>query len=135
MVRMIRMIFIALGVLFTCQAQADLAADLRELRGTISETAKTGKELGDFAGAGKSTEQVPAKDSPASSGLNEGDILKAKIGNVKLFKEPSKKAEVAGSVNTYDEMIYTGEEANGFYSVATAKKGEGWVQKILVKKP
>lgn len=117
-------------------AHADLAADLRQLRGVISETANTSKELGGLV----NTNETPPPSTPAAvnaattSGINEGDILIGKLANIKLFKEPSKKAESLGTLTRSDEMIYTGTQANGFYSVATANKGDGWVEKVLVKK-
>lgn len=129
-----RLVLAALALSWVQLVQADLAGDLRQLRNTISETAKTGKELSSLAGSGEASEQNAAKNNAPASGINEGDILVGKIGNIKLFREPSKKSESAGSLTKSDEMIYTGTEANGFYSVATANKGEGWVEKVLVKR-
>lgn len=117
-------------------AYADLAADLRQLRGVISETANTSKALGGLV----NTSERPQPSTPAAvnattaSAINEGDILIGKLANIKLFKEPSKKAEGLGALTKSDEMIYTGTQANGFYSVATANKGDGWVEIVLVKK-
>lgn len=133
-VNMKHLILAAIILLWVQWAQADLAGDLRQLRNTISETAKTGKELSSLTGSGEVPEQNTVKSNASASGINEGDILVGKIGNIKLFKEPSKKAESAGNLTKSDEMIYTGTEANGFYSVATANKGDGWVEKMLVKK-
>lgn len=117
-------------------AQADLAGDLRQLRGVISETANTSKELGGLVGGSETAAKNPAptESSTVSAEIKEGDILISKIANIKLLKEPSKKAEREASLTRSDEMIYTGVQENGFYSVATANKGEGWVEKILVKK-
>lgn len=117
-------------------AYADLAADIRQLRGVVSETANTSKELGSLV----NTSETPPHSTPVpentatSSGINDGDILVGKLANIKLFKEPSKKAESLGTLTRSDEMVYTGTQANGFYSVATANKGDGWVEKVLVKK-
>lgn len=117
-------------------AHADLASDLRALRGTVSEMANTSKELSNLTGPNDAPSPSVATNEPVATGssLNEGDILMSKIANIKLLKEPSKKAERAASLTKSDEMIYTGAQANGFYAVATANKGEGWVEKILVKK-
>lgn len=117
-------------------AHADLAGDLRALRGTVSEMANTSKELSNLTGSSDASSPSTATNEPVTtpSSLNEGDILMSKIANIKLFKEPSKKADRAASLTKSDEMIYTGTQANGFYAVATANKGEGWVEKILVKK-
>ena len=116
---------------------ADLAADLRQLRGAISETAQTGKELANLTGVTGVASPLSApvnENATVQTGVNEGDILVGKLANIKLFKEPSKKAGSLGTLTKSDEMIYTGTQTNGFYSVATANKGEGWVEKILVKK-
>lgn len=115
---------------------ADLAGDLRQLRSTISETAKTGKELGGLTGSNDAHPQSGAATEGATTlpSLNEGDILVGKIANIKLFKEPSRKAESIGALSKSDEMIYTGNQVDGFYSVTTGNKGEGWVEKILVKR-
>jgi hypothetical protein len=115
---------------------ADLAGDLRQLRNTISETAKTGKELGSLTGG---NDGHPQNGNATGSttflpSLNEGDILVAKIANIKLFKEPSKKAESVATLTKHDELLYTGSQVDGFYSVTTGNKGEGWVEKILVKR-
>lgn len=117
-------------------AHADLAGDLRALRGTVSEMANTSKELSNLTGPNDDSSMSIATNEPVvtASSLNEGDILMSKIANIKLLKEPSKKAERAASLTKSDEMVYTGTQANGFYAVATANKGEGWVEKILVKK-
>jgi hypothetical protein len=116
---------------------ADLAADLRQLRGAISETAQTGKELANLTGGtgAESPQSAPVNENATvQTSVNEGDVLIGKLANIKLFKEPSKKAGSLGTLTKSDEMIYTGTQANGFYSVVTANKGDGWVEKVLVKK-
>jgi hypothetical protein len=62
---------------------------------------------------------------------NEGDTIVPKLGNLKLYSQP---AETAGAVTTLskgDEMIFMGEEQNGFLKVETSNGG-GWVKKVLV---
>ncbi|MGV3582095.1 MAG: hypothetical protein ACO1N8_07290 [Methylophilus sp.] len=139
---MIRGSILALLPLLFCQvAYADLAQDLRQLRNTISETSRTGKELGELAGVGNSNQQPPVQPNTGvqnnvlqNGNVNEGDILVGKIGNIKLFAEPSKQAVNNGTLTKHEEFIYTGTEVNGYYSVTTANKGDGWVEKVLVKK-
>ncbi|MBF4988133.1 SH3 domain-containing protein [Methylophilus sp. 14] len=118
------------------ESRADLASDLRQLRSTISETAKTSKELGSFAGSTEDSRNSDANESAGTTrqGVKEGDILVAKISNIKLFKEPSKKSVSIGTLSKQDEMIYTGNQVDGFYSVTTSNKDDAWVEKILVKK-
>ncbi len=122
----------SLLLLLHASSHADLAADMRQLRSTISETAKTSKELGSLTGA-NDTSQGAATES-ALSGIKEGDVLIGKISSIKLFREPAKKAELIATINKNEEMIYTGNQVNGFYSVATNGKDDGWVEKVLVKK-
>ncbi len=130
-------IFIAsvIFLLLSLLAHADLAQDLRQLRNTISETSKTGKELGDLAGYSNETNS-PAKSTITSSTVSEmreGDVLVGKIANIKLYQEADKKAKVLARLGRSDELIFTGVESNGFYSVAS-NGGDGWVEKMLVKK-
>lgn len=61
----------------------------------------------------------------------EGDILYPKINNVKLLSDTSNSAEQLGALQKSDEMIYMGEENDGFIRVET-NNGGGWVKKILV---
>lgn len=123
-------------VLLSCQyAYADLAQDLRQLRNTISETSRTSKELGDLVGSGNDTAQPATSTKPVSQNVDikEGDVLVGKIVNIKLYQEADKKAKVLAKLGKSEELIYTGVESNGFYSIAS-NNGEGWVEKILVRK-
>lgn len=136
-----RIVLASMITLLSSLAHADLASDLRQLRSTISETARTGKELSEVTGVGSSSQQQPVQPNTSvrnnalqNGNLNEGDILVGKIGNISLFAEPSKKAVSNGTLTKHEELIYTGTEANGYYSVTTANKGDGWVEKVLVKK-
>lgn len=127
---------IMVALLMSPLAHADLAQDLRQLRNTISETARTGKEVSGLLGGGDQAKHN-AETTPgntASSEVSEGAILIGKIGNIKLYAEPNKKALSSGTLTRHEELVYTGTEINGFYSVATASKGEGWVEKVLVRK-
>lgn len=116
-------------------AYADLAGDLRSLRGTVSEMANTSKELSTISGQANSNQQANTSQNTGASSreLKSGDVLTSKINKIKLFKEPSKKSDKAGMLSKGEDMIYMGEEANGFYKV-TATNGEGWVEKLLVQK-
>jgi hypothetical protein len=121
-------------VLFTSEmANAGLYDDLRELRGTISETSRTAKEATEL-GKVITPEKKPEVQAPAqTSDINSGDVLKSKLGKLKLFSAPSKKSASLGQVSKADEMIFMGEEKEGFYRV-TVSDGEGWVDKLLVQK-
>jgi curli biogenesis system outer membrane secretion channel CsgG len=61
----------------------------------------------------------------------EGDILLPKISNVKIMSQPGSTSSTVATLNKSDEMIYMGEEQNGFILVESGKGG-GWVKKILV---
>jgi curli biogenesis system outer membrane secretion channel CsgG len=67
----------------------------------------------------------------AGAVFNEGDVLVPKINNVKLMADPTDVANVIGSLQRHDEMIFMGLEENGFVRVETGNGG-GWVKKILV---
>lgn len=65
--------------------------------------------------------------------FNEGDTIVPKIGNLKVFASPADSAKVTGTLSKGDEMIYMGEETNGFLKVESGNGG-GWVKKVLVSK-
>lgn len=75
-----------------------------------------------------------AKVAKAGDGMESGDVLQVKIKGVKLYSEASKKAKVLATLDRGDELIYTGQEKAGFIFVQSGE-GEGWVEKILVRKP
>ncbi len=63
--------------------------------------------------------------------FNEGDVLRPKIGNVKILAQPSEAAPAVGTLAKNEELIFMGREQDGFVSVETSK-GAGWVKKVLV---
>lgn len=125
-------VLIALG-LVTSAANADLSESLRQLNNTVGEMTRTGKELGAISNQPTAQTSQSQSNQQALGELKSGDVLKSKINKVKLFQEPSKKSDKAALLSKSDDMIYMGEEANGFYKV-TATNGEGWVEKLLVQK-
>ena len=82
------------------------------------------------AGAG----QGPESPRGQPTGQQAGQILVGKIPGVKIYAQANKSAEKLLVLNKTDEVIYMGEERNGLYLVTT-QKGEGWVDKLLVKNP
>jgi curli biogenesis system outer membrane secretion channel CsgG len=62
--------------------------------------------------------------------FNEGDVLRPKIANVKLFGQPA-EGKVVTTLSRNDELIYMGKEQDGFVHVESGS-GSGWVKKILV---
>jgi curli biogenesis system outer membrane secretion channel CsgG len=65
--------------------------------------------------------------------FEEGDTMLPKIANVKLHSQPNEGAGVVATLSKSDELIYMGEEKNGFLKVESSKGG-GWVKKVLVAK-
>lgn len=65
--------------------------------------------------------------------LNSGDVLKGKIAGVQVYKQPIKTSGKLLSLGKIDQVIYMGEEQEGYYFVTTSD-GEGWVDKLLVQK-
>ena len=77
----------------------------------------------------------PAMGAPAGiSALASGDALVGKIPGVKVYEQPNKAAPRVTQLTKTEEVIYLGEERDGLYLVATSK-GEGWADKLLLKKP
>jgi len=78
----------------------------------------------------KSESGKPAK---AGAVFNEGDVLTGKIGGLRLYAQPDKKSKTVTNLKRGEEVVFTGEEKNGFLSVES-NDGGGWVDKNLVKK-
>lgn len=62
-----------------------------------------------------------------------GDVLIGKISGIPVYRQPGKAAEKLILLAKTDTMIYMGEEREGQYRVTTPQ-GEGWVDKLLVKR-
>jgi curli biogenesis system outer membrane secretion channel CsgG len=62
-----------------------------------------------------------------------GDVLRPKINSVKLMAAPSDGAAEVVVLTKADELVYIGEEADGFVRVETGHGG-GWVKKVLVNR-
>lgn len=77
--------------------------------------------------------QESGKVAKAGAAYESGDTVTGKIGGLKIYSQPSKTSKVVASLAKGEEVIYTGTEKDGFMSVQ-GNDGEGWVEKILVKK-
>ena len=73
------------------------------------------------------------KKTKSGAVFNEGDTIVPKIANVKLFGSPADSAKAIATLSKGDEMIFMGEEQNGFLKVESGS-GSGWVKKVLVSK-
>ena len=69
----------------------------------------------------------------AGATINEGDVLRPKIANVKLFAKPADDAPSTVTLGKTDELIFMGKEQDGFLNVETAK-GAGWVKRVLISR-
>lgn len=77
-------------------------------------------------------EEEAGRQTKSGAVFNEGDVLKPKIGNVKLYAGPN-EGQTVGTLSRSDEMIYMGKEEGGFINVETGA-GSGWVKKVLVQR-
>jgi len=73
------------------------------------------------------------KKTKSGAVFNEGDTIVPKIANVKLLASPADSAKTVTTLAKGDEMIFMGEEQNGFLKVESGS-GSGWVKKVLVSK-
>ena len=76
---------------------------------------------------------VSGGDTKAGMTYAEGDILSPKIDNVKLLSSPADGATAAATLKKADEMVFLGEEKDGYIKVQSSS-AEGWVKKTLVSK-
>jgi hypothetical protein len=65
--------------------------------------------------------------------FGEGDVLFAKIENVKLLAQPEATSASVVTLKKSDELVFLGDEKDGYLHVQ-ASSGEGWVKKVLVVK-
>jgi hypothetical protein len=78
--------------------------------------------------------QANAAGSVQAGAAAEGDVMVAKIAGAKVLRNPQDSAGVLMALSKTDEVLYLGEERNGFLKV-TSPQGDGWVKKVLLKKP
>jgi len=95
-----------------------IVVSIREQPALIKATSASGD-----ANAAAST-QAQAPQTP-------GQVLMAKIANVKVYNAPSRDAKVVATLQRSDELIASGDAKNGFVQVDAANFS-GWVQRTLV---
>jgi hypothetical protein len=81
----------------------------------------------------KALKAASATTVQAGAVFNEGDVLTPKIENVKLLAEPSAQAQAVATLKKGEELVYLGEEKDGFLKVQSGS-AEGWVKKALLRK-
>lgn len=72
-------------------------------------------------------------DTKAGATYAEGVVLAPKIDNVKIFAAAKDDAKVLGLLKKSDDLVFLGEESEGFLKVQGSTY-EGWVKKSLVGK-
>ena len=72
-----------------------------------------------------------AASTKAETPQQAGQMLAAKIPNVKVYAEPSKESTVVATLKRTDDLVATGEVKNGFAKIDAADFS-GWVQRTLV---
>ncbi len=72
-----------------------------------------------------------AVSTKAGMPVKEGDVLMARINNVKVYAGPSKDSKVVGTLARSDELIANGQVQNGFVQFDSSNVS-GWVQRSLV---
>src|SRR5262245_13462926 len=73
------------------------------------------------------------KKTKGGAVYNEGDTVVPKIANVKLYSTASDSGKAVATLSKGDEMIFMGEEKDGYLKVESGS-GSGWVKKVLVTK-
>lgn len=71
------------------------------------------------------------KKTKGGAVFNEGDTVVPKIGNLKLYSTPSESGKAVATLSKGEEMIFMGEEQDGFIKVESGSGG-GWVKKVLI---
>ncbi len=77
--------------------------------------------------------QANAANSVQANAAAAGDVMRPKIAGVKVLRSPQDGAPELQSLARTDEVLFLGEEQNGFVKVTSAR-GDGWVKKILLSK-
>jgi curli biogenesis system outer membrane secretion channel CsgG len=72
-----------------------------------------------------------AASTIAGAPIPAGQVLRAKIANVKVFSQASRDSKVVGTLNRSDDLVASGEVKNGFVYVDGSNLS-GWVQRTLV---
>lgn len=72
-----------------------------------------------------------AASTRAEAPQEAGQMLQAKIANVKLYAKPSRDSKVIATLQRSDELVATGEASNGFAKVDAANFS-GWAQRTLL---
>jgi len=78
-------------------------------------------------------EAAAGGSTKAGAVYNEGDVLYPKIAGVKIMGSAAEAGKAIATLDKGEELIYMGEEQNGFVKIESGRGG-GWVKKVLVAK-
>lgn len=76
--------------------------------------------------------QANAANSVRAAAGQAGDVFVPKVAGVKAYREASESSELTTLART-DELVFEGEEKDGFMKVVTPR-GTGWVRTIMLRK-
>lgn len=108
-----------------------VAAALLANYNTIVKTIKDQPSLIQPNGGAASAANAAQSTQANSAAANPGDVLRGKIQGVRVLAEANPGARVAYLLARSDQVVYMGEEQNGFMKVQGAQ-GEGWVDKKMM---
>ena len=83
--------------------------------------------------AANSATNAPTNTVRADAVFAEGDVLLPKIDNIKIYDSPVVTARTLGLAGKSNELVFLGEEKDGFVRIESAS-AQGWVRKTLVAK-
>ena len=75
---------------------------------------------------------IPLPAAPAS--WQAGDTLNGKIAGVPIYRSSDKRDGTLAQMASTDAIVFMGEERDGMLRV-TSSSGEGWVDRLLVRRP
>lgn len=112
----------------------DTIRTVREVADTAKEVNQARKDVQQMTGtqANGQTSAAPAQAS-SSAGFQMGDVLVTKLKSVKIYADADKKSKKVAQLPKATEVVFAGQEMNGFIKV-NSDKGEGWVEALMVKK-
>jgi curli biogenesis system outer membrane secretion channel CsgG len=120
------------GYTKTNEGKVIAASYLNNYNKIVADVRKDARFKGmDASGVGRTIGSQGA--TRAGSAFNEGDVLYPKIENVKLLADAADKSATVATLKKSDELVYLGEEKDGFVHVQ-GNAGEGWVKRVLVVK-
>jgi Curli production assembly/transport component CsgG len=103
---------------------ASLMDNYNQIVGVVRGDASLQRSVG-------SLKEEAGKKVKAGQTFEEGDVLVPKIAGVKLMASASDAGKLMRKLDGSAELIFMGEEKNGYVNVQ-GPDGEGWVRKILV---